>query len=76
MRYLKKQEMQNLHYLCSEYALVNEQGEVIFEEEGEKLCLINTGIIMLREGKIIFDGKDEQLRSSDDPFIKRFLRGK
>lgn len=69
-------EMQNLHYLCSEYALVNEQGEIIFEEEGGKLCLINTGIIMLREGKIIFDGKDEQLKSSADPFIKRFLRGK
>ncbi len=69
-------EMQNLNYLCSEYALVNEQGEVIFEEEGEKLCLINTGIIMLRDGEIIFDGRDEELRSSADPFIRRFLRGK
>jgi len=69
-------EMQNLDYLCSEYALVNEHGEVIFEEEGEKLCLINTGIIMLRDGEIIFDGRDEELRSSADPFIRRFLRGK
>jgi phospholipid/cholesterol/gamma-HCH transport system ATP-binding protein len=69
-------EMQNLDYLCSEYALVNEQGEIIFEAEGDRLCLINTGIIMLREGKIIFDGKDEELRSSKDPFIQRFLRGK
>jgi ABC-type transporter Mla maintaining outer membrane lipid asymmetry ATPase subunit MlaF len=69
-------EMQNLDYLCSEYALVNEAGEVIFEEEGERLCLLNTGIIMLREGQIIFDGKDEELRSSEDPFIRRFLRGK
>lgn len=69
-------EMQNLDYLCSEYASINGQGEVIFEEEGEKLCLINTGIIMLREGQIIFNGKDEELRSSPDPFIRRFLRGK
>lgn len=69
-------EMQNLEYLCSEYATVNENGEVIFEQEGEKLCLINTEILMLREGKIIFSGSDEQLLGSDDPYIRRFIRGK
>lgn len=69
-------EMQNLNYLCSEYASVNEKGEIIFEEEGERLCLINTGIIMLRDGKIIFNGRDEELRHNQDPFIQKFLRGK
>ena len=69
-------EMQNLEYLCSEYATVNENGEIVFEEEGEKLCLINTEIVMLREGKIIFTGSDEQLESSQDPFIRRFIRGR
>ena len=69
-------EMQNLEYLCSEYATVNEDGEIVFEEEGGKLCLINTDIIMFREGKVIFSGTDEQLRNSDDPFIRRFIRGK
>src|SRR5436190_4616094 len=33
-------EMNNLDYLTSEYAVVNEAGEVVFETEGEKLCLI------------------------------------
>lgn len=69
-------EMQNLDYLCSEYASVTEKGEVVFEEEGEKLCLINTEIIMLKEGSIIYNGKDEDLRNSEDPYIQRFLRGK
>ncbi len=69
-------EMQNLDYLCSEYASVNEMGEVIFEEEGERLCLINTGIIMLKEGQIIFNGKDEELRKVNDQYIQRFLHGK
>lgn len=69
-------EMQNLDYLCSEYALVDEKGEIIFEEEGERLCLINTGIIMLREGQIIFNGRDEELKQTQDPYILRFLRGK
>jgi phospholipid/cholesterol/gamma-HCH transport system ATP-binding protein len=69
-------EMNNLDYLSSEYATINESGEVIFEEEGHKLCLINTEVIMLREGKIIFSGKDEELKSSQDPYIHRFIRGK
>ena len=69
-------EMQNLEYLCSEYASVNENGEIVFEEEGEKLCLINTEIIMLRDGEIIFKGKDEEFRASTDNYIRRFLRGK
>ena len=68
-------EMDNLSYLSSEYAIVDEEGAVIFEREGEKLCLINTEVIMLRRGKIIFSGKDEQLRRSQDPYIHRFIRG-
>jgi len=30
-------EMNNLDYLCSEYAVVNEEGAVVFEREGERL---------------------------------------
>lgn len=69
-------EMKNLEYLSSEYALIGDNGEVIFEEEGGRLCLINTEIIMLKDGKIIFSGKDEELRSQGDPYIQRFLNGK
>ena len=69
-------EMSNLEYLSSEYAIVDEQGNVEFEMEGQRLCLINTEVIMLRDGKIIFSGKDEQLRRAEDPYIHRFIRGK
>jgi phospholipid/cholesterol/gamma-HCH transport system ATP-binding protein len=69
-------ELQNLKYLSSEYATVDENGEVVFEMEGEKLCLINTEIVMLKEGKIIFSGKDEEFRASKDPYILKFVRGK
>ena len=68
-------EMNNLEYLTSEYAVVNEAGEVVFEKEGEKLCLINSKVLMMREGKIIFSGTDETLRKADDPYIHKFLRG-
>src|SRR5882762_5180676 len=68
-------EMNNLDYLCSEYAVVNEAGEVVFEKEGEKLCLINSKVLMMRDGEVIFSGTDETLRKADDQYIQKFLRG-
>jgi phospholipid/cholesterol/gamma-HCH transport system ATP-binding protein len=69
-------EMNIVEYLTSVYAVVNDMGEVIFEPEGEKLCLINTKLIMLRDGRVIFSGSDEQLFKSEDRYIQRFLRGR
>ncbi|CAN5335263.1 ABC transporter ATP-binding protein [soil metagenome] len=69
-------EMNNLEYLSSEYAVIDREGQVQFELEGNRMCLINTEVMMLRSGNIIFNGKDEQLRELDDPYIKRFIRGK
>lgn len=68
-------EMNNLEYLCSEYAVVNQEGEVVFEKEGERLCLINSKVLMMREGNIIFSGTDETLKKAPDPYIQKFLRG-
>ena len=68
-------EMNNLDYLCSEYAVVDEKGDVIFEREGERLCLINSKVMMMREGNVIFSGTDESLRKAGDPYIQKFLRG-
>ncbi len=68
-------EMNNLEYICSEYAVVNDEGQVVFEREGERLCLINSKVIMMRDGHIIFSGTDESLRRSEDPYIQKFLRG-
>jgi phospholipid/cholesterol/gamma-HCH transport system ATP-binding protein len=69
-------EMNNLDYICSEYAVVNEQGQVVFEVEGERLCLINSKVMMMKEGNVIFSGTDESLRRSTDAYIQKFLRGR
>ncbi|MFV0388448.1 MAG: ABC transporter ATP-binding protein [Pyrinomonadaceae bacterium] len=69
-------EMKNIEYLSSEYAILDDQGNVVLEEEGERLCIINTEIIMIREGAIIFSGKAEELIASKDPYVSRFIRGK
>jgi phospholipid/cholesterol/gamma-HCH transport system ATP-binding protein len=68
-------EMNNLDYLCSEYAVVNDAGDVVFEKEGERLCLTNTKVMMMRDGKPIFSGTDEALKKSEDSYIQKFLRG-
>ncbi len=69
-------EMNNLRYLSSEYAIVDEDGNVVLEKEGERLCLINTEVIMLRDGQITFSGSYEKLRSSPDPYVQNFIHGK
>lgn len=68
-------EMNNLQYICSEYAVVDDEGKVVFEREGERLCLINSKVMMMRDGNIIFSGTDESLRRAEDPYIQKFLRG-
>jgi phospholipid/cholesterol/gamma-HCH transport system ATP-binding protein len=68
-------EMNNLHYICSEYAVVDDEGKVVFEREGERLCLINSKVMMMREGNVIFSGTDETLQRSTDQYIQKFLRG-
>ncbi|HEX7957061.1 MAG TPA: ATP-binding cassette domain-containing protein, partial [Pyrinomonadaceae bacterium] len=68
-------EMNNVKYLTSEYAVVNDEGEIVFEQEGQRLCLTNTKVLMLRGGKIIFEGTDEALHRNEDAYIQRFIRG-
>ncbi|HEX8129802.1 MAG TPA: ATP-binding cassette domain-containing protein [Pyrinomonadaceae bacterium] len=68
-------EMNNVEYLSREFAAVNDAGEVIFEQEGERLCLINTKVMMMKEGHIIFSGTDEMLQRTEDSYIRKFLRG-
>ncbi len=69
-------EMNNLEYISSEYATLDRKGQIHYELEGETSCLINTEVMMLRDGNIIFSGKGAELRDSKDPYIRKFIRGK
>jgi phospholipid/cholesterol/gamma-HCH transport system ATP-binding protein len=64
--------MRDAFTLASEYA-TNGGGHVKFHNEDNFLCIANTRFLMLRDGKIIFEGPDEELRRSRDEYIKRFL---
>jgi phospholipid/cholesterol/gamma-HCH transport system ATP-binding protein len=69
-------EMNNLRYLTSGYAVVNDDGDVVFEQEGDQLCLINTEVMMLKDGNIAFSGRDEELMQSGDEYLLNFIQGR
>jgi phospholipid/cholesterol/gamma-HCH transport system ATP-binding protein len=68
--------LEDIKLLSSNFATINEDGEVAFQSEGGRLNLINTRFIMLKQGKVVFSGTDEQLWVSEDPYIKDFFREK
>jgi phospholipid/cholesterol/gamma-HCH transport system ATP-binding protein len=65
--------LQDIEVLANEYVLRDDKGNLLFEHEGDKMCLINTKFIMLKDGDVIFSGTDEEMRVSDNPYIQRFL---
>jgi phospholipid/cholesterol/gamma-HCH transport system ATP-binding protein len=64
--------MRDAFTLATEYAM-NGDNRIRFQTEGNFLCIANTRFLMLRDGKIVFEGPDELLRRSTDDYIKRFL---
>ena len=68
-------EMDVVKYLTTQYAVVSEEGKVILKEEGAQLCLINTNILMLRDGRVIFSGTNEEFVKTENPYIQEFIRG-
>jgi phospholipid/cholesterol/gamma-HCH transport system ATP-binding protein len=64
--------MRDAFTLATEYA-TNSDKQVRFHTEDNFLCIANTRFLMLRDGKIVFEGPDELLRRSNDEYIKRFL---
>ncbi len=59
--------------LASEMAQVDSSGEVTYVAEEDKFCLVNTRFVMLKDGSIIFEGSDEEMFASKDPYLEEFL---
>lgn len=58
--------------LASELA-VGTGGDIEFVREDGRFCLAHTRFVMLYEGRIIFEGPDELLRASSDPYVRKFI---
>ena len=65
--------LENVRFLTSTYTCIDGTGEAVFMKEADDLCLINTKVMMLREGRIIFCGTDEAMFKLEDPYIRDFL---
>jgi phospholipid/cholesterol/gamma-HCH transport system ATP-binding protein len=68
-------EMDVVKYITTAYAVVSDDGKISVKDEGDKMCLTNTSILMLRKGRVIFSGVEEELVKAEDPYIQEFIRG-
>lgn len=66
--------LDDIKLMASSFFTVGEEGDVEIQREEGRLNLINTRFIMLKDGKVIFSGTDEQLWAEEDPYIREFLR--
>lgn len=66
--------LEDIKLLSSSFATITEGGEVEFRSEEGNLCLVNTKFVMLKEGKVIFSGTDEELWQSDNAYIRDFFK--
>jgi len=69
-------EMNNVEFISSEYAVIEPTGETRFQEAGKTFCLTNTCVMILKDGEIFFEGREEELMASTDPYVHRFIRGR
>lgn len=67
------QNLDEVRYLCSHYYDDSRGGEAVLHKEGGDFHLTNTRILLLDEGKIIFDRQDEFFWNATDERIKRFV---
>ena len=67
------QTLEEVHYLCSHLYEQDADGKDNLRRENNEFCLTNTRILMLTDGKIIFDNEDEMFWTVKDEKIQQFL---
>lgn len=65
--------IEDVRFLSSKYIVAAWGDKAQIKDEGDNLRLVNTKVLMLHHGRIIFEGPDELFWHSDDPFIHKFL---
>ena len=62
----------DVRYLSSTYAVRTPDGKIELQKENQTLNLVNTKLLVINNGKVVFDGTDEQLWSAKDEFLLEF----
>lgn len=68
------QTLDEVRYLCSHYFELQEEGEPRLRQEADAFVLTNTRILLLNEGRIIFNREDEFFWDSTDERIRQFVQ--
>ncbi|MFN0123748.1 MAG: ABC transporter ATP-binding protein [Blastocatellia bacterium] len=67
------QNLDEVRYLCSRLGEAGPDGEMRLRREDTGFCVANTRVLMLTEGRLIFDREDELLWNAADPRIREFV---
>lgn len=66
-------EMDIVKYLSTAYLTLTERGDIMIRDTDDGPALSNTRIIMLRQGREIFCGTEDELIVSTDPNVHNFI---
>ncbi len=61
------------YFISNFMALVNDEGMISLREQSDDFCFINSSFLMLKDGRVIFDGSEKALRKCEDPFVREFI---
>ena len=59
--------------LANEMSIMTSAGKVTNLAQKENFCLVNTDFVVIKDGSIIFEGRDKEMFSSTDPYLVEFL---
>ncbi len=66
--------MDDVRFLSSVLYTRNAAGDIVaLHRDDETFSLINTRFLILRHHRIYFSGTEEQLRRSEDPYVREFI---
>lgn len=68
------QTLDEVRYLCSHLYEAQPDGKSLLRREKDQFCLMNTRILMLTDGRIIFDREDELFWETKNEKIRQFLK--
>ncbi len=66
------QNLDEVRYLCSHFYEMRD-GAPVLRSENNDLCLVNTRVLMLKDGRLIFNREDEFLWNTDNREIRDFI---
>lgn len=64
----------DVKFLSSNYAIRDKDKQTLILPEDNQVCLVNTNFVVINEGKVVFNGTDEQLWASQDKFLRSFVQ--